>query len=181
VAPHRISLQSSQTTTGDVQRVLAKLEATQRDLPIIQLVANWAPGFRPFVLMADALLSKGSLRATLREIAILHIAAVRQLDYEWQEHAPMAARAGVSPEQIEALRDGSPPDGELFDDDEIVAATAVHELLEHDEFAPETWERLCDRFGQDAALEFVFIVAWWGGFVPVAVKALFPLTTQPRK
>ncbi|HVW43955.1 MAG TPA: carboxymuconolactone decarboxylase family protein [Amycolatopsis sp.] len=178
MAPHRLSPRSSKTTTGDVQRVLAKLEASGRDLPIIKAVANWSAGFRPFVLMADALLANGSLPPVVREIAVLHIAAAQGLEYEWQEHAPMAERAGVSPAQLEALRDGGLPRGGPFDEDQLLALTAVHQLLDHGEFTGETWERLCERFGEDAALELIFVMAWWGGFVPVTVKALFPLITD---
>lgn len=178
MAAHRLSPRSSETTAGDVQRVLAKLEAGGRDLPIIKAVANWTAGFRPFVLMADALLAKGSLPPVMRELAVLHIAAAQGVEYEWQEHAPMAARAGVSEEQLAALRDGGLPEDGPFDDDERLALTAAHQLLHDGEFATGTWERLCERFGQDAAMELIFVLAWWGGFVPVTVKALFPLLTD---
>ena len=172
----RLAFRSSADTTGDVQRVLSKLEESGRDLPITRLVANWQTGFRPFILMADALLVKGVLPPITREMVVLHIAAVQGLEYEWHEHERMAIGAGVDAEQIAALSTPELPTGDHFDASQLAALTLVDQVLRAHQPEPGTWDEVCGLLGQDAALELVFAVAWWGGFVPVAVRGLFPLT-----
>ena len=175
MTPSRLAFRSSADTTGEVQRVLSKLEESGRDLPITRLVANWQTGFRPFILMADALLVKGVLPAITREMIVLHIASVQGLDYEWHEHEIMARKAGLSSEQIEALAEPVLPSGPEFDRAQLAALTLVNQVLTRHDPEPATWDEVCALMGEEAALELVFAVAWWGGFVPVAVRALFPL------
>ena len=174
----RIAFRSSADTSGDVQRVLEKLEASGRDLPIVKLVANWDGGFRPFILMADALLTKGALPPATREITVLRIATVRSLDYEWHEHEPMAIRAGVRPDQIAKLANSLPLDDTSFSAEERAAVAVVDDLLAGGEPDADHWDNACAMLGDDAALELIFAVAWWGGFVPVAVQALFSLAGE---
>src|ERR1700722_5624405 len=112
-----IPLQTSATTSGDVQNILSKLETSGRDITIVRLMANWEPGFRPFVKMADALLTKGVLDPVTRELCVLHIASQRDFEYEWNEHVPMSAAAGVTDEQREAVRGGDVSDATLFTDE----------------------------------------------------------------
>lgn len=173
---HSIRYRSSATTEGDVQRVLSKLEASERDLAIVRLVANWKSGFRPFVLMADSLLVRGALPAEVREAVVLQIAAVRELAYEWQEHVPIAERAGLSARQIEVLSTGWPlSDPTPFSPAQLSALTFVAGLLDGGPFDGRAWDTAADELGLDAALELVFAVAWWAGFVPTATHALFSI------
>ena len=48
-----------------------------------------------------------SLAEDLRELAILRVAALNGAEYEWRAHEPVALRAGLSPAQVEALREGA--------------------------------------------------------------------------
>lgn len=176
----RLRFRTSTDTDGEVQRVLGKLEESNRALPIVRLVANWESGFRPFVLMADALLVKGKLDPVAREIVVLYISVFLGLEYEWEEHEPIARRAGVNGEQIAALEGGGLPEGHPFTESQLMALAVVHELLVNREVSPTTWDSACDLLGESVAVELVFAVAWWGGFVPVAVRALFPLASSHR-
>jgi alkylhydroperoxidase/carboxymuconolactone decarboxylase family protein YurZ len=179
VPRHQIERQSSQTTEGDTRRVLAKLESSGKDIALVRLVANWPAGFRPFVLMSDALLFKGELTAVTREVVILYIATARRLEYEWDEHVAISARAGVTDEQRSALRasPGQMPsaDDATFTAEQLVAIAFVRDLLESGEGIGPTWEVACEELGKEAALELVFVVAWWAGFVPVLTDTLFAL------
>jgi alkylhydroperoxidase family enzyme len=166
---------SAATTDGDVRRVLGKLEASGKDIPIVRLVANWEQGFRPFVLMADALLSRGRLTPATREVAVLRIAATLDLPYEWNEHVPMSERAGVTDDQRAALARKLPPSEELFDEEQRLALEVVDAVLEEGPPPAALWAEACERLGEQAALELVFGVAWWGGFVPVVTRSLMPL------
>jgi alkylhydroperoxidase family enzyme len=173
---HSLPLRSSSSTSGDVQGILEKLEAAHRDIPIVRLVANWAPGFRPFIQMADALLTKGVLPPVTRELCVLHIAARRGLDYEWKEHVAISNAAGVSDRQRELLLDNWIDDGEVFSDGQRLALHVITEILEDGTINAETWDQAVDELGIDEAIELVFVYAWWGGFAAVATEVLLPLS-----
>ena len=46
------------------------------------------------------------LRARLKEMAILRVAALEGAEYEWVQHEPRALAAGVRPDEVAALRNG---------------------------------------------------------------------------
>jgi 4-carboxymuconolactone decarboxylase len=173
---HPILLRSSGTTEGDTARVLGKLERSGKDIPIIRVVANWPAGFRPFVLMADALLTKGALAPKMRELVVLHIAARQGLDYEWDEHVVISAAAGVTDRQRTALSSGAvPAAGEDFTAADIAAIAFADQLLRSAPVSPDDWDCACAALGEDAAREVVFATAWWGGYVPVIARSLVAL------
>jgi alkylhydroperoxidase family enzyme len=146
------------------------LEAGGRDLRVARLLANSANGFRPYVLMSDALLNRASLRAPLREVAILAIATHLHADYEWEEHVSMSRAAGVTDEQREAIRNGE-LDADCFSEEEREAMRLALIVLEGG-LTLEDWSQASERWGQDAALDLVFTVGWWGGFMHLVIAAL---------
>src|ERR1700683_3070148 len=85
---------TTEDTTGEVQRVLGKLDAGGWNKRILRIVANSETAFRPFVLLSTSLLSSRFLPRQVQEVVILYLANRRQVDYEWLEHVPMAMSAG---------------------------------------------------------------------------------------
>ena len=67
----------------------------------------------------------------LKELAIILVAREWNSAIEWTGHAVLAARAGVSPESIEAIRTGQAPAGLTAPEQVIVRF--VHQLLRHKE------------------------------------------------
>jgi alkylhydroperoxidase family enzyme len=175
---HPVRRLTSAGTEGDTQRVLAKLELAGKDIPIVQVVANWPQGFRPFVLMADALLTKGSLAPRTRELVILHIAARQGLQYEWDEHAKLSVAAGVTDNDRTALSTGLLPGDGSCSDSELAALRFASRLLDTPAVSAEEWDQACEAMGEADAFELVFAVAWWGGFVPVVARNLVALALQ---
>jgi AhpD family alkylhydroperoxidase len=56
--------------------------------------------------LLGAIRGNSTLPADLRETAILRVAALNGADYEWSAHEPVAKDAGLTTEQIAALRVG---------------------------------------------------------------------------
>ncbi|HEY1831838.1 MAG TPA: carboxymuconolactone decarboxylase family protein [Acidimicrobiales bacterium] len=156
-------------TKGDVSRVLGKLEATGQDLTILRLLANDPGTFRPFVMMANSLVYGATLPADVRETVVLWLARRRRNTYEWAEHVPMSKRAGLTEEQIEALRNG---DLSRADADQSFGVQAVDELLADRSLSPSTWEDMISRWGVEGAMDLVLTAGWWGGLVPTVLEAL---------
>lgn len=64
---------------------------------------------------------KTSLSDRLRELIILRIAVLNDAPYEFNAHAPIAEKAGVSPEEIDAVRQ-TPPGAALSEHERRVLA-----------------------------------------------------------
>jgi len=168
-----LGLRSSADTEGDVQRVLGKLEARDLDELIVRLVANSPNVFRPFVLLADALLTKAALPPSDREVLILHLAVKLGADYEWSSHEPLAKKVGIGDPQIAALRRGHEElDPTLFAPSQRLAVQLSDELLDTGRWCESSWQAAVDAWGQKGALDLAFSVAWWGAFVPSVMGAL---------
>ncbi|KBZ60991.1 hypothetical protein K875_03942 [Mycobacterium [tuberculosis] TKK-01-0051] len=172
---------SSEETEGTVNRVLSKLEESGRNLDITAVLANWGPGFRPFVMMSDALLFRGVLTPVDREVAVLLTAHLHQLAYEWKEHLVMAREAGVTDDQIAAIAENrwrTAPEA-VFTASQRMVLEVIETLVADRRLTPELWGRTCDRLGPDAALELLMAYGWWGGFVRVVIESVLPLSDTP--
>jgi 4-carboxymuconolactone decarboxylase len=156
-------------TSGEVSRVLAKLEASGKNLTIVRLLANDPALLRPFVLLSGALLNDAVLPAEVREVVILWLAQRNRSTYEWAEHEIMGAQAGLSPELIDSLRRGK-LDGASRQ--QRLAVEIVGELVESRKLSGQSWQSAQDTWGLAGAFDLVLSVGWWHGLVPVVIDAL---------
>lgn len=166
-------LRSSADTSGRVRQVLEKLEATDQDQIILRLVANSPNVFRPFVLLANSLVNQAALGASEREALVLHLAAKENAPYEANAHLEPAAQAGLSPRQIEVLVAGNALDEpDLFSPAERLCIELGERVAEGGTLSEDDWSAAHEAFGREGALDLVFSVAWWAGFVLHFTRAL---------
>lgn len=108
--------------------------------------------------MLTAVRNRTHVPADLRELIILRIAVINRAQFEFDAHAPIARRSGVSEAKIDGLR-GWPATHSVFGDDERL----VLELTDHmtrDVDVPEgVITRVRARFGEQELVEFVATVA----------------------
>ena len=100
-----------------------------------------------------------SVAAHLSELAILVTARFWNARYEWFAHAGTAAKVGIDPAVIEAIRTNGTP---AFDDpeQEIVYALS-RELYETKFIADETYGRALEVLGQDRVIDLVAVVGFY--------------------
>ena len=72
---------------------------------LYQALLNSGPIASGWERMLTAVRNQTSVPADLRELIILRVAVLNKASFEFDAHAPIAARAGVSPDKIEAVRD----------------------------------------------------------------------------
>ena len=170
--PNAVVPRSSSDTDGEVQRVLGKLEAGGNDIKIMRLMANSPNAFRPFLLMSISLMERSALPPIDREVAILRLAALLDVDYEWREHVPMSAKAGVSDEQREAIREGRTDDPDLFTPPQRLVMKIAETALNERALPTALWDEACATWGKEGALDAILVTGWWGGFVPTVINCL---------
>lgn len=93
---------------------------------------------------------------SLREVVIIATAREIKSQYEFYAHARLARQAGVSEETIQAIAQGTAPQG--LSGDEAMLVRYVHELLRDHKISDPTFNAVRDRFGMKTTLEITALV-----------------------
>src|SRR5712671_2690197 len=118
-----------------------------------------------------------SVPTKLNEFAILIIGRQWRSQVEWYAHAPLAAKAGLSPDIIAELKAGKRPSS--MAEDETVVYDFVTELTTAKKVSDETFARVRKVFNDQ---QIVDLSAVAGNYVMVAMMlAMAEETTPPGK
>jgi 4-carboxymuconolactone decarboxylase len=109
--------------------------------------------------MGDYLRFKSSIGNTLSELTILMTAREWTQDFEWSYHYPIAIKAGLRQELVDALALGKRPAG-MSPDEEIVY-DFTHELLGKKQVSDATFERAKARFGTKGVVDMAGIAGYY--------------------
>lgn len=109
--------------------------------------------------MGDYLRYSSGIGNTLSELAIIITARAWSQDYEWSVHAPIAAKVGIKPDIIEAIRQGRRP--EAMSDDEAIIYDVLTELQQTRRLSDASFNRAATRFGKPAVVDLVGICGYY--------------------
>jgi 4-carboxymuconolactone decarboxylase len=109
--------------------------------------------------LGEVIRHRTSLGARSREIAILEVARAEASEYEWLAHADAGRRAGLTEDQIGAVRDGQAAAG-LTAAEETVRLLAT-ELVTSGDLSGPTLGQAEDVLGLQALTEVVFLVGYY--------------------
>jgi 4-carboxymuconolactone decarboxylase len=118
----------------------------------------------------------------LSELAILVTGAFWQAGFEWHAHAPIARKAGVAADAIEAIRTGKEP--KFAQEDERAVYGFSRELWVRHRVSDTTYRRAAELLGNAGVVELVGILGYYGLIsmtinafeVPLPVGAAEPFT-----
>ncbi|HUR76974.1 MAG TPA: carboxymuconolactone decarboxylase family protein [Acidimicrobiales bacterium] len=91
-----------------------------------------------------------------RELLVLRVAHLRDCEYEWAQHAVLAADADLSPEEVARVRAGA-QDGGWSPLDAALLAT-VDELVADARITDATWRALSAELDTQQLMDVVFTV-----------------------
>jgi 4-carboxymuconolactone decarboxylase len=100
-----------------------------------------------------------TLDARIRELATCVVARRVSNQFEWGMHAPLAAKAGVAPEAIEALRQGARPRN--LAPDEQDAFDFAQELLATHGVSEPTYQSVLARWGEQGVVELTTLLGYF--------------------
>jgi 4-carboxymuconolactone decarboxylase len=100
-----------------------------------------------------------SIERRLSEVAICTVGAHFRAEFEFFAHAPMAIEHGVSPEVIDAMREGRTPDFER--DDERVVYEVVSQLLNDHRVDDETYAAAVEVLGEQGMVELASTAGYY--------------------
>lgn len=112
--------------------------------------------FKRWLVFGNHILSKSSLPARERELAILRIGWLCRAEYEWGQHVLIGKQAGLTDDEIARIPAGRDAGGWSECDRAILAA--VDELHADAFVADETWGALASHFDTEQLLDLIFTV-----------------------
>ena len=96
----------------------------------------------------------------LSELAIITTGAYWKAGFEWAVHAPIALKAGLDPDVVEAIRKGEQP--KFSNSDEAIVHAFAHELLHNRRISSDTYKRAEKELGSRALVDLVGILGYYG-------------------
>lgn len=109
--------------------------------------------------LGEYLRYRSAVGTRLRELVILLIARHWSQPVEWAIHAPIAAKVGLAPELIEAIRRNERP--AVLSEDESTVHAFVTELIGTQRIADETFERARARFGERGTVDLLGLCGYY--------------------
>jgi alkylhydroperoxidase family enzyme len=118
-------------------------------------------------------ITKGRLAPRVRELGILRAAWMRQIPFVWGEHVKMGKAAGLTPEEIERVTEGSAAAG--WNDADRTVLRAAEELVEGLMISDATWEKLAAQLDAADQLEFISMVGQYQALGAIQNSLRIPL------
>jgi alkylhydroperoxidase family enzyme len=123
---------------------------------IFGTLGNHPDLLRRWMVFAAHVLSKSTLTPRDRELLILRTGWNCRSRYEFGQHVLIALEAGISQDEIEAVKVGSShPTWSSFDSTLLKAADELHE---HSTLTDATWDALAARYSTEQLLDAVAAV-----------------------
>ena len=125
-------------------------------LNVFKTFARFPDAARAFLEWGGYILSnRNRLSPRRRELAILRTGFNCRSGYEWTQHVPIGRRAGLTVEEIEAIKRGG--EAEIWDGLDRAILAACDELHRDQFVRPDTWQAL-ESLGDRGRMDLVMTV-----------------------
>jgi 4-carboxymuconolactone decarboxylase len=143
-------------TTKALSPLLPAARANPRDAGnLLATLLRNQPLAKAYLTFNAHLLVNSTLSPRVRELAILRAALHRRSDYLWDHHVPLARRAGLTDDEIEAVRNGFAADADAAD---RLVVDVVDELERDSTLCDSSWAALSEHFDEPQRMDLVFTV-----------------------
>jgi len=122
--------------------------------------------------MGDYLRYKSALPPQFSEFVILMTAREWSQQYEWNAHYPIAVKAGVKTETLQAIAEGRRPAS--MTSDEAILYDFVQELHHTRAVSDATYDRALKRFGETGVMDTIGITGYYSMLAMVLNTARTP-------
>lgn len=129
--------------------------------------------FRGWLRFAGRLMPGGILPRRETELVILRVAHLTDCHYELDHHRRLAARAGLTPEEVERTADG--PEAAGWCPRERAILAAVDELHRHRDLSDATWAAVREHLDKRSAIELVLLATHYEMLATTITTLRIPL------
>ena len=142
---------------NEAQQELLDKQAMRGNVPnILKTLIHHEDLTRRWLVFASHILSKSTLTARDREIAILRTGWLAGSVYEWGQHVLIGQAAGLSMTEIENIKKGS--ENSTWNNHERHILQACEELHENVVLTEATWQALSETFNDKQMLDLIFTI-----------------------
>lgn len=144
---------------SDVANPLVKRIAGERGsvLHLYRMLLHSPPVAEGWLSLLTAIRQQCELADDIRELVIMRIAALNNAAYEADQHAPIALAAGLSAEQLDALRTDDPTP--WFDEQQSAVIALTDAMTKDIHVADDVMDRIAKFFDERGTVELVTTVA----------------------
>lgn len=143
-----------------VREMFDKIESGGGRIVNVYRVLAHAPEIcRAFIRFGNRLLFKGVIPPNLRELTILLVSERTDAHYERTKHWEIALGAGVSQNQIDAVKTWF--DADVFDEKERVVLQYADEVIRDVKAKPASFEALRQHFDDEAIVELTTVIGFY--------------------
>jgi 4-carboxymuconolactone decarboxylase len=160
----------SRIPLADIEQQSASIRewaACRGNLNLFRLLANAPNVFGGWTAMVDELFASTTFNARMREVIILRVAHLQDSPYEIGQHAVLARDAGLTEQQIDAIRDAGDLDEAGFGPTERAALDVVTELCTTHHLSDDSFDAAHGIFGVEALTELLMLVSCYYGLALV--------------
>lgn len=126
-------------------------------LNIFRLHAHAPTVFPGYSAMAQAIFAKLDVPPLERELVVLAIAEIEQCEYEWAQHAQIAASMGIPETQIEAIKSGD-YDNDIFNSREKALFEFTHQTVKNVRVDDAAYEAVAAFYSHRQIIELLFTI-----------------------
>ena len=135
------------------------MDSLQPPLNVFRMVANSEPVARGFLKMGNALLDRGKLSPTLRELAILRVGWLSKASYEVYQHERIGRDVGLSEEKLRAVHRGA--DAAEFDPHEKAVLRFTDDVVKNVKASDATFKPVAEFLDREEIVELVLSIGFY--------------------
>lgn len=147
----------------EIPEQLARKVPPEGHLNVWRMVVHAEEAWPSWMKFGSKLLTATVLPPRLRELIIIRIGHLQTSPYEVAQHEPIARSLGVNDVQLDAVQQGNATSSLGFSDTEIIALTAVGELIADKQVSDQTFSRLHEYLGDRGVVEAFLLIAQYAG------------------
>lgn len=123
---------------------------------VISVMGNHPPLGKVFNIWGKHFLMSNTLNTRQLEILILRVSWRVKSAYEWHNHVGYAINAGMTLEEVGAIRNF--PDGGNWIEEEAAMMCAVDDLIDNNVISDATWETLTKTLDKQQMMDLTFTI-----------------------
>ena len=137
----------------------AIMDSLQPPLNVFRMVANSEPVARGFLKMGNALLDRGKLSPTLRELAILRVGWLSKASYEVYQHERIGRDVGLSEEKLRAVHRGA--EASEFDEQEKAVLRFTDDVVKNVKASDATFKPVAAFLDPEQLVELTLSIGFY--------------------
>jgi len=140
----------------DARHPVPRREGRPQGLNVLGTFARYPALARAYHVFNGHVLFATSLSERHRELVVLRVAALRQSEYEWRQHAVLARDVGISEAELSAVAEG--PAAGVWEPLERAVLQATDELVRSATLTAAVWDVLRASLSTEQLMDLVFTV-----------------------